>query len=58
MITDKELDHLDLDLLLLKQLLKKETEGERGSQTIWVRGERGVGGHLWGRGRRGGAGLT
>jgi hypothetical protein len=45
MITDRELDHLDLDLLHLKQLLKK-TEGERGSQTIWVRGERGVGGHL------------
>jgi hypothetical protein len=35
MITDKLLNHLDLDLLHLKQLLK-DTEGERGAQTIWV----------------------
>jgi hypothetical protein len=39
MITDKELNHLDLDLLHLKQLLKKQRENE-GAQTIWVRGER------------------
>jgi hypothetical protein len=31
MITDKELNHLDLDLLHLKQLLK-ETEGKRGGR--------------------------
>jgi hypothetical protein len=57
MITDKQHDHLDLDLLHLIQL-ERETEGKRGTHTIGVGRERGVGSHLAGRGRRGGRGLT
>jgi hypothetical protein len=40
-ITDKHHDHLDLDLLHLIQL-EKETEGNKGAQTIGVGRERGV----------------
>jgi hypothetical protein len=57
MITDKRHDHLDLDLLRQLQL-EKETEGNKGAQTIGVGRERGVRSHLAGRGRRGGRGLT
>jgi hypothetical protein len=57
MITDKRHDLLDLDLLRLIQL-GKETEGNKGAQTIGVGRERGVRSHLAGRGRRGGRGLT
>jgi hypothetical protein len=56
-ITDKQHDHLDLDLLHLIQL-EKETESNKGAQTIGVGRERGVRSHLVGRGRRGGRGLT
>jgi hypothetical protein len=35
MFTDKELNHLDLDLLHLKELLN-ETEGKREVQTVGV----------------------
>jgi hypothetical protein len=57
MITDKWHDLLDLDLLRLIQL-GKETEGNKGAQTIGVGRERGVRSHVAGRGRRGGRGLT
>jgi hypothetical protein len=50
MITDKRHDHLDLDLLHLIQL-ERETEGNKGAQTIGVGRERGVRSHLVGRGR-------
>jgi hypothetical protein len=57
MITDKQRELLDLDLLHLKQLLR-ENRGETETQTIGVGRERGVGCHLLRRGRRGGGGLT
>jgi hypothetical protein len=57
MITDKQHDHLDLDLLHLIQL-ERETEGNKGAQNIGVGRERGVRSHVAGRGRRGGRGLT